>query len=775
MTTSCGTDNRRELVLNAGKNNGIDFLEIASDDQRTLAVTFLLPLTGTQLTARNIQVEGGVRVRNISVTSVNVVGNMLTVTVAFAGDFSTYTLRLVTSPTNTETPLGYDPQLSSVEFSFKAACYTDFDCRPAAPPALPPTSTSAANYLAKDYSSFRSLMLERLSLTLPQWTETNPADLQIVLVEMLAYTADRLSYYQDAVATEAYLGTARKRVSVRRHARLLNYLLHEGCNARAWVQIDIALASPADNSLLPAGSAVTTGAASNQPSISFLDSNAVLAANTTVFETMHDLSLRAANNVMSLYSWGDTDCSLTQGATSATVRNRDGAPALDLSPGDFLIFEETISPITGSPADADPSHRHVVRLSAVTNGIDPLDGKPAIGIAWSPADALPFDLRLSAVISPRDAAPYLAETAVARGNVALADHGLTLSGVTIDAADPRLPNVNLTFRTPYSAALAATDLLSQNARTALPAIQLAVGGQAWTAQRDLLSSSRFSTEFVVETEQDGSATLRFGDGVNGAEPVNETAFQATCRTGNGRAGNIGADVLNQIVAVAPGITNVRNPLAASGGTDPESLDDARLFAPQSFRTQQRAVTPDDYVALALRFNGVRAATAQFRWTGSWTTVFLTVARQNGLPVEGVPTFKQGLEDFLEPYRMAGYDLEIGGAVFVPLDLAFNVCVATGYFQSDVGARLEQAFTSFFDAANFSFGQPVYLSQAIDCAMRVPGVVSVDLTRFQRFGKPPGDELAFGAILLDPLEVARLDNDSSLPENGRIEFQLNGGL
>jgi len=186
MTTSCGTDNRRELVLNAGKNNGIDFLEIASDDQRTLAVTFLLPLTGTQLTARNIQVEGGVRVRNISVTSVNVVGNMLTVTVAFAGDFSTYTLRLVTSPTNTETPLGYDPQLSSVEFSFKAACYTDFDCRPAAPPALPPTSTSAANYLAKDYSSFRSLMLERLSLTLPQWTETNPADLQIVLVEMLA-------------------------------------------------------------------------------------------------------------------------------------------------------------------------------------------------------------------------------------------------------------------------------------------------------------------------------------------------------------------------------------------------------------------------------------------------------------------------------------------------------------------------------------------------------------------------------------------------------------
>ena len=93
------------------------------------------------------------------------------------------------------------------------------------------------DYLAKDYASFRQLMLDHLALRVPGWTERSEADLGIVLVEILAYVGDYLSYYQDAVATEAYLGTARRRTSIKRHVRLLDYVLHEGCNARVWVQI----------------------------------------------------------------------------------------------------------------------------------------------------------------------------------------------------------------------------------------------------------------------------------------------------------------------------------------------------------------------------------------------------------------------------------------------------------------------------------------------------------------------------------------------------------
>src|SRR5439155_6940900 len=91
------------------------------------------------------------------------------------------------------------------------------------------------SYLAKDYASFRQLILDRLALIMPDWQERHVPDLGITLVEILAYVGDYLSYFQDAVATEAYLQTARQRTSVRRHVRLIDYRMHEGCNARAWL------------------------------------------------------------------------------------------------------------------------------------------------------------------------------------------------------------------------------------------------------------------------------------------------------------------------------------------------------------------------------------------------------------------------------------------------------------------------------------------------------------------------------------------------------------
>jgi hypothetical protein len=76
------------------------------------------------------------------------------------------------------------------------------------------------DYLAKDFASFRRLLRDRISALVPGPIEDHPADLGTVLIEALSYAADHISYYQDAVATEAYLGTVRQRISVRRHARL---------------------------------------------------------------------------------------------------------------------------------------------------------------------------------------------------------------------------------------------------------------------------------------------------------------------------------------------------------------------------------------------------------------------------------------------------------------------------------------------------------------------------------------------------------------------------
>ena len=189
-----------------------------------LIVHFVNDLAPGALEQPNVRIEGGERIPDICRDerrpSMRQDAELLHVELDQPGDFS----HLHAAPgaerrTTCAPPAIIDPLLAAVEFSFKVDCPSDFDCQPRCdcPPA--PLDEPEIDYLAKDYASFRRLMLDRMAALMPEWRERNPADLGITLVELLAYVGDHLSYQQDAVATEAYLGTARRRVSVRRHAR----------------------------------------------------------------------------------------------------------------------------------------------------------------------------------------------------------------------------------------------------------------------------------------------------------------------------------------------------------------------------------------------------------------------------------------------------------------------------------------------------------------------------------------------------------------------------
>lgn len=829
---SCKKPERRALVLEGNNGNpivnGIDYLEVSAD-QMTLSVYFLFPLPGQTngfpaspvLTSDNIIIQGGVRITGIKVKGpVTASNKVLMVNVNAPGDFSTYTLSLVTNATNSASPAGFDSQLSSVNFSFKVDCPSDFDCQQSCtcpPPTLP---SAQIDYLAKDYTSFRQLVLDRLALIMPDWQETHSADIGVALVELLAYAGDQLSYYQDAVATEAYLGTARQRVSVRRHARLLDYFMHDGCNARAWIFFqpgspDSPTPPPPLAIPIKKGTQLVTQSAASPGVLPQAKLQDALSQGAQVFETLFDITAYSQLNELDFYTWKDSQCCLPQGATQATLVDSDAATSPKaselLKPGDLLLFEEVVSPATGAEPDADPSHRQVVRLTQVTPGTDPLTNTKVIEIEWSADDALTFPLCLSAVISNQaGGTTSIVNASVARGNIVLADHGLTqpLPGGPPERLPdpppvnqlyrPQLQSPNLTFSAGYNEMQArtipvqpASGVLIQDPRQAMPSISLAQNGSKWTPVRDLLSSARNALNFVVETQNDGSAMLRFGDGILGAPPV--AGLVATYRTGNGTQGNVGAEAIANVVGTPAvpltGIMKVRNPLPAQGGVDGETLDEVRNFAPWAFRTQERAVTAVDYAATVQLHPEVIKAQATLRWTGSWYTMFVTVERANGLPVDSA--FRTEISNFLEQYRLAGYDVEIESPIFVPLDIAFTVCVAQGYFRSSVESALLDAFSNrvlpngqagFFYANNFTFGQPVYLSQIVATAMKVPGVSWVDtndtppsLNHFQRWGQASQGETAAGRISMARLEIARLDNDPNEPENGKIQFFMEGGL
>jgi len=791
--------------------NGIDYVEIASVDQRSLRVVCVHPVAG--ISRANVRIDGGVRITGIRLAQDPVLaGNEIRITVDRAGDFSWYTLSLI-NPAEPDAPApGFDICLSSIRINFKAGCPSEFDCADDAtcPPVSPPEPR--LDYLAKDYDSFRKLMLDRMAQLVPDFTERSPADFTMALIETLAYVGDHLSYTQDAVATEAYLGTARRRSSLRRHARLLDYAIHDGCNARTFVTLDAG--APAEGSVLPAGTTLLALADGGAPVRRTALLDELPLPGIEVFETLHDQVLHAAHSRIPIHDFADPGYCLARGATAAALVN---TPALALVPGDVLILEEILSPVTGKPADADRSHRHPVRLTSVGTGHDDLTNTALLLVSWHQDDALPFPLCVSHEFDVGGAVVKEA-IALARGNVVLADHGLTRPWQAVvpdTVADggtsalrrpwrPRLKDGGLAFSEPYdhdramSASLSASAVLRQDARRARPsnmrlqADDATVFGDqpdpvasAWTPVRDLLGSERFAREFVVETENDGSAWLRFGDNRFGAAPPAGQRLLARYRLGGGSQGNVGADAITALVsddaALKLGIVGLRNPLPAQGGAEAEALDAIRLNAPEAFRTQERAVTTDDYARVAERHPAVQRAAARLRWTGSWHTVFLMVDRRGGLPVD--QAFKIELRAFLERFRLAGHDLAFADPVHVPLDIQLQVCARASYFAADVKAALIAAFTTgqtrdgtpgFFHPDRFTFGTPLYLSAVVAEAAAIAGVASVQVKRFQRWGRKPNGERDAGLISTGSLEVLRADSDPSFPENGQISFIVEGG-
>jgi hypothetical protein len=843
----CRWSERRAAVRAAPDLTGLDdaeYLRHAGDDgtdasqprRPRLHVRLLGPALEPMLDARSWVIEGGRRVRDLRVERVRAIADpegdaVLELELDREGDASTYAVRVVRDRgADLRPPEGVDPRYDRAEVLFKLDCAAELDCKPPAP-ACPGEGGDgpALDYLAKDYASFRQLLLDRISLVLPAWRERHVPDVGIMLIELFAYAGDQLAYRQDVIATEAYLDTARLRTSIRRHARLVDYAMHEGANARAWVTVCVG-----DDVVWRAGDvAFYTRVPEWSPEVT--------AEQAAAAPTGHEVFLPIAEPDDALwmwkelgrirfYTWGGEECCLPRGATRATLQLPPGSQAA-LAPGDVLILEEVLGPETGLPEHADPAHRHAVRLIRVEPTRDPLaepepgaEAPPALHeIEWMAEDALPFPLCLSALDPAAGCAP-IHDVSVARGNVILVDHGRRveedLGAVETEApapvceaphrpalAEPRprrfrpeLARRPLTFRAPppeWTAVDAlghatevpppASVMLRQDPRAALPAIELdsapvagaAVPPRTWTPRRDLLDSSGDDAHFVVEMDHAGGAHLRFGDGVNGLAPEPGATFRARYRIGNGPAGNVPAEAIAHVSVTggAGAAVSVRNPLPAAGGFAPEPVDEVRLLAPASLHhRRERAVIAADYAELALRDHAaLQRAAAVLRWTGSWYEVLV------GLDPAGAgetsPELRATVERDLERYRRIGHDLRVEGAHYVPVLLELEVCARPEYLRGDVHRAVLDALVGeggFFEVDHFTFGQPLVLSALVAAVQAVPGVLAVAVRRMERLYEGDQGELSRGELEVGPLEVVQLEDDPALPEHGWIELHVGGG-
>ena len=511
-----------------------------------------------------------------------------------------------------------------------------------------------------------------------------------------------------------------------------------------------------------------------------------------IFEPMiqQEIQVYRDHSELHFYTWRDKACCLPRGTTQATligdlvrdtqpeeppckpgddpgqgeepsIRQKftdvdDAVPKLHLKPGDVLIFEEVIGPETGHPEDADPKHRHAIRLIMVEAGTDPLNGQSVVEITWAEEDALPFPLCLSS-LGPTPECEIIENISVAWGNVILVDHGQTTEedldsvpeketvkccrgeGALADTMvipgyyRPHLQYVPLSFSQPLAPGTPASSMLMQDVRQALPQILLdgvpaRTGDPKWVPRPDLLGSGPDDQHFVAEVDNDGRAHIRFGDDESGEQPNAGMTFQARYRVGNGLAGNVGAEAISHIVlrkTRLSGISlNVRNPLPAQGGTAPEPMAEVKLYAPHRFRKDlQRAVIADDYATIVAREfkDKVQRAAARLRWTGSWYEVLVAIDPFGC--EEADPELLDAIAKRLHRYRRMGHDLVVKSARRVPLDIEMSVCVLPNYLRGHIKAALLDLFSNrtlpdgrkgFFHPDNLTFGEGILSEPAGGC-------------------------------------------------------------
>jgi uncharacterized phage protein gp47/JayE len=571
------------------------------------------------------------------------------------------------------------------------------------------------DYVTKDYDGFREGMLALIPQLLPSWSDRSESDFGVVLIELFAYVADILSYYQDRVANEAYLATATQRRSVAELLRLIDYQIDPGLAASAILHVDAVSDAQVSIGALPYR--VRTAGIPGEPD--------------RIFEVTRPFTLSARNNAITVTG------PLEAGRTSINLASAAHA----LGRGDIIYFEETVA-VGGAQQVHRSAPLQLIDVRAVAAGTDAL--------TWSPPLADGFS-----------AAPILL-----KGNNVVASHGETIADEPIFVGDGTPRQRLRLVRRPVTHLLA-----SSGKRRSLPELQVKVDGVLWQLTDSFFDSGPFDPHYTVSIDENDVMTVQFGTGQRGAILPAGAEVKATYRVGLGRAGNVGPGTITVPVTANAAIAAVTNPFAAEGGAERETIDEAKISGPGRVITQARAVTLQDYELLAKAFPGVGKARARVGLRGGYKVVQLYVVPEDAGTIpppmpsaELKDSLRQELESRQPVNRMAGVD--VLDPTYVAIDVAVDVHVKADASASGVKAAVRAVLEQLLAFDQVDFGGVIRVGDVYAALFPIPGISFVQLRRLARSGAAS----AAGADLVD---VAVGDHE--LPIRGQLTVLTFGGL
>lgn len=733
------------------------------------------------VTEEDVVVEGGRRITGLAY-DVQITGSTVVLSFSQLGDHSAYrvTLRPLGNP-----ELKVHPFFASDEFRFTIDCEGG-DCREQGMEArAAPAQRPVVDLLTKDYHGFLRLLTDWVKVHNPHWADLSSASFERVLVELLAWQGDMLSYYQDRVANEAFIDTASQRSSLRQHATLLGTRLFDGSAARTVLAFDVT-----SSGFVPAGLEVRTAATPDESPVVF----SVIERAKVVAENNSDALTVAAFP-------GAHDARIPEGAQQFLLWGQGAS----LRAGDRLAF------VQGEFSQV-VTLTEVQQLSEsgwVEHPDDTFD--PATDVPH-PLTKLTWSEPLTRSLSPWDVLTPLRLYA----NLVDARHGKSRTAWVepeTGSARPKDVRIRLTSRNSIVArqvrgaasvhqlrALQVPDapvLHESEGAGSAPALEVIIDNERWTRTEHLHGSRSYDAHYTAEAEEDGSVWIRFGDGIHGREvavardeargfdgPVAPIVLRY--RVGDPISGNVGFSTLREVIRPATGTdeeaalstlghVQVTNVLPGTGGLQPQSLAQVREAIPMALRhgTIERAVSLADYAQVAMQDPGVARAAAR-ALGGVFNTVLILVDPKGS--DEASPELLARVEARIDEVRMAGREHFVARATYAPLEVSLLLCIQAGFAAHEVRERvlteLRPGTTrrpGWFHPDRLSFGESVRLGDVIAFVQGLPGVRAVKATLFRRLGDVAAEVRE--VIALGLTEVARLDADPDFPENGILEVQV----
>ena len=271
----------------------------------------------------------------------------------------------------------------------------------------------------------------------------------------------------------------------------------------------------------------------------------------------------------------------------------------------------------------------------------------------------------------------------------------------------------------------------------------------WTEVPSLFGRGPADRVYTTRIADDGTVTVGFGDGRSGARlPSGRGNVVADYREGAGLDGRVAAGSLRTLLDLPVGLKSVTNPSEATGGADPESIEQARENAPTTVRTFGRAVSLRDFEDLVRSSGEVAKAVATWVWNREARAVHLTIAAQEGQLF--TPSDLARIHASLNTQRDPNHALFLDNYVQVPIVVTATVRVEPAYVASKIAAAARGALLSALSFASLRFGQPLALSEVYAVLQQVEGVGSVDIDLFHFKDQSAGFLAARGATT-DPVQ------------------------